>query len=51
MCPSGGVDSSVLAVLIHRAIGDRLVSIFVDNGLLRQNEAEEVTATFRDRTI
>lgn len=46
---SGGVDSSVLAVLIHKAIGDRLVSIFVDNGLLRQGEAEEVTATFRDR--
>jgi GMP synthase (glutamine-hydrolysing) len=46
---SGGVDSSVLAVLIHKAIGDKLVSIFVDNGLLRQGEVEEVTATFRDR--
>lgn len=45
---SGGVDSSVLAVLLHRAIGDRLVSIFVDNGLLRKGEAEEVTAVFRD---
>ncbi len=45
---SGGVDSSVLAVLLHRAIGDRLVSIFVDNGLLREGEAEEVVATFRD---
>lgn len=46
---SGGVDSSVLAVLIHKAIGERLVSIFVDNGLLRQGEVEEVTAMFRDR--
>lgn len=46
---SGGVDSSVLAVLIHKAIGDKLISIFVDNGLLRQGEVEEVTATFRDR--
>jgi len=46
---SGGVDSSVLAVLIHKAIGDKLLSIFVDNGLLRQGEVEEVTATFRDR--
>jgi len=45
---SGGVDSSVLAVLIHKAIGERLVSIFVDNGLLRQGEVEEVTETFRD---
>jgi len=46
---SGGVDSSVLAVLIHKAIGEKLVSIFVDNGLLRQGEVEEVTETFRDR--
>ncbi len=45
---SGGVDSSVVAALIHRAIGDRLVCIFVDNGLLRKNEAELVEATFRD---
>jgi len=45
---SGGVDSSVLAVLLHKAIGNRLVSIFVDNGLLREGEAEEVVATFRD---
>jgi len=44
---SGGVDSSVTAVLVHRAIGDRLVCIFVDNGLLRLNEAEMVEATFR----
>ncbi|MDQ3931152.1 MAG: glutamine-hydrolyzing GMP synthase, partial [Chloroflexota bacterium] len=43
---SGGVDSSVAAALVHRAIGDRLVCLFVDNGLLRQNEAEEVVETF-----
>jgi GMP synthase (glutamine-hydrolysing) len=46
---SGGVDSSVAAVLCHRALGDRLVCIFVDNGLLRQGEATEVVATFRDQ--
>jgi GMP synthase (glutamine-hydrolysing) len=45
---SGGVDSSVVAALIHRAIGDRLVCIFVDNGLLRRNEEELVQATFQD---
>jgi len=45
---SGGVDSSVAAVLLHRAIGDRLTCIFVDNGLLRGGEAEEVVRTFRD---
>jgi GMP synthase (glutamine-hydrolysing) len=45
---SGGVDSSVAAVLLHRAIGDRLTCIFVDNGLLRAGEAEEVVRTFRD---
>src|SRR5262249_27454529 len=39
---SGGVDSSVVAVLIHRAIGDRLTCLFVDNGLLRKGEAEAV---------
>jgi GMP synthase (glutamine-hydrolysing) len=43
---SGGVDSSVAAALIHRAIGDRLTCIFVDTGLLRLNEAEEVMQTF-----
>ncbi len=45
---SGGVDSSVTAVLVHRAIGDKLTCIFVDNGLLRKNEAELVEATFKD---
>jgi len=46
---SGGVDSSVAAVLIHEAIGDQLTCIFVDHGLLRAGEAPEVVATFRDR--
>jgi GMP synthase (glutamine-hydrolysing) len=46
---SGGVDSAVTAVLVHRAIGDRLTCIFVDHGLLREAEAEEVERTFRDR--
>ena len=45
---SGGVDSSVAAVLIHKAIGDRQTCIFVDNGLLRHNEADEVRRTFAD---
>ena len=44
---SGGVDSSVAAVLCHRALGDRLVCIFVDNGLLRSNEFEDVVHTMR----
>ncbi|TMH79344.1 MAG: glutamine-hydrolyzing GMP synthase [Betaproteobacteria bacterium] len=43
---SGGVDSAVAAALIHRAIGDRLSCVFVDTGLLRQNEAREVMRTF-----
>ncbi|MGH8801183.1 MAG: glutamine-hydrolyzing GMP synthase, partial [Casimicrobiaceae bacterium] len=43
---SGGVDSSVAAALIHRAIGNRLVCVFVDHGLLRLNEADEVMDTF-----
>ncbi len=46
---SGGVDSSVAAALIHEAVGDQLTCIFVDSGLLRQGEAEEVVKTFRDR--
>ncbi len=45
---SGGVDSSVVAALLHKAIGDRLHCIFVDNGLLRLNEVELVESTFRD---
>lgn len=45
---SGGVDSSVVAVLAHRAVGDRLHCVFVDNGLLRLNEAQGVTAMFHD---
>jgi GMP synthase (glutamine-hydrolysing) len=45
---SGGVDSSVAAALIHRAIGDRLTCIFVDNGLLRKGEREQVALLFRD---
>jgi GMP synthase (glutamine-hydrolysing) len=45
---SGGVDSSVAAVLIHEAIGDQLTCVFVDHGLMRQGEAEEVVTMFRD---
>lgn len=44
---SGGVDSAVAAVLVHEAIGDQLTCIFVDHGLMRQNEAEEVVSLFR----
>ena len=45
---SGGVDSSVAAVLIHEAIGNQLTCIFVDHGLMRKNEAEEVVSMFRE---
>jgi GMP synthase (glutamine-hydrolysing) len=45
---SGGVDSTVVAALIHEAIGDRLTCIFVDNGLLRKGEVDEVVHVFRD---
>jgi GMP synthase (glutamine-hydrolysing) len=45
---SGGVDSSVAAILIHQAIGDRLTCVFVDHGLLRLGEAEQVVTMFRD---
>jgi GMP synthase (glutamine-hydrolysing) len=45
---SGGVDSSVVAVLLHKAIGEQLTCLFVDNGLLRQGEVEAVVSTFRD---
>ncbi|HEY2958073.1 MAG TPA: glutamine-hydrolyzing GMP synthase [Actinomycetota bacterium] len=44
---SGGVDSSVAALLVHRAVGDRLTCVFVDTGLLRDGEAEQVEETFR----
>jgi GMP synthase (glutamine-hydrolysing) len=46
---SGGVDSAVAATLLHRAVGDRLTCIFVDHGLLRQGEAEQVVETFEWR--
>ncbi len=45
---SGGVDSSVAALLVHRAIGDQLTCVFVDHGLMRKNEGEQVIAAFRD---
>jgi len=45
---SGGVDSSVVAVLLHEAIGDQLTCVFVDTGLMRKGESEEVVAMFRD---
>ena len=45
---SGGVDSSVAAALVHRAVGDQLVAVFVDTGLLRKNEGEQVATAFRD---
>jgi GMP synthase (glutamine-hydrolysing) len=45
---SGGVDSSVAAVLIHQAIGDQLTCVFVDTGLMRKGEADEVVSLFRD---
>jgi GMP synthase (glutamine-hydrolysing) len=45
---SGGVDSAVVAVLVHRAVGDQLTCIFVNNGLLRKGEAESVVHTFGD---
>ena len=46
---SGGVDSSVAAVMIHKAVGDQLTCVFVDNGLLRKNEGDEVESVFRDQ--
>ncbi len=45
---SGGVDSSVVAALLHHAIGDQAVCVFVDNGLLRKDEGEQVCRFFRE---
>ncbi len=45
---SGGVDSSVAALLVHRAVGDQLTCVFVDHGLMRKDEGEQVVKTFRD---
>ena len=45
---SGGVDSAVAALLVHKAVGDQLTCVFVDHGLMRKNEAEQVVETFRD---
>ncbi len=45
---SGGVDSSVVAALMHRAIGDQLICVFMDHGFLRKNEAEQVVQTFQE---
>lgn len=47
---SGGVDSAVAALLVHRAVGDSLTCVFVDHGLLRQNEAEQVVKTFGEES-
>ena len=47
---SGGVDSSTAAMLVHRAVGDNLTCVFVDHGLLRQNEAEQVVETFGENS-
>jgi GMP synthase (glutamine-hydrolysing) len=46
---SGGVDSSVAALLVHRAVGDQLTCVFVDHGLMRKNEGEQVITAFRER--
>ncbi|WP_424443395.1 7-cyano-7-deazaguanine synthase, partial [Methanothrix sp.] len=45
---SGGVDSSVCAVLAHRALGERLVSVYVDSGLMRESESERIEELFKD---
>lgn len=45
---SGGVDSSVAATLVHRAVGDQLVCVYVDNGLMRKNESQQVITTFKE---
>jgi GMP synthase (glutamine-hydrolysing) len=46
---SGGVDSATAALLVHRAIGDRLVCVFVDHGMMRKDEAEQVVSAFREQ--
>ncbi len=46
---SGGVDSSVAAVMLHKAVGKQLTCVFVDNGLLRKNEGDEVENLFRNQ--
>ena len=46
---SGGVDSSVAAVMLHKAVGKQLTCVFVDNGLLRKNEGDEVEALFKEQ--
>ena len=51
MAVSGGVDSSVAATLINKAVGDNLICIFVDNGLLRYKEAEQVMDTYRKMNL
>ena len=48
---SGGVDSSVVATLLYEAIGNQLVAVFVDQGLMRENEAKQVQAMFKARGI
>ena len=48
---SGGVDSSVVATLIHRAIGKQLHCVFVDNGLLRSNEAQQIATEFSEMNL
>ena len=48
---SGGVDSSVTAMLLDKAIGKNLICVFVDNGLLRKNEAEDVENLFKEKWI
>src|ERR1019366_7223385 len=45
---SGGVDSSVAALLVHRAVGEQLTCVFVDHGLMRKDEGEQVVSAFRD---
>jgi len=48
---SGGVDSTVCAVLTHRAVGDRLVAVFIDDGWMREGEAEQVMSFFKARNM